>query len=69
VLKLPPLINGRLQRFQPERFERSEAVVQTSSSEPKPLSAYSKDKKISYLLGGTQTDVLGQTTLFIFKDQ
>lgn len=69
VLKLPPLINGRLQRLQPERFERSEAVVQTSGSEPKPLSAYSKDKKISYLLGGTQTDVLGQTTLFIFKDK
>ncbi|KII38450.1 hypothetical protein [Pseudomonas fluorescens] len=69
VLKLPPLINGKLQRFQPERFERSEVVLQTSSSEPKPLSAYSKDQKISYLLGGTQTDVLGQTTLFIFKDQ
>ncbi|MFI8224405.1 hypothetical protein [Pseudomonas sp. NPDC085632] len=69
VLKLPPLIDGRLQRFQPERFEHSEIVLQTSGSEPKPLSAYSKDKKISYLLGGTQTDVLGQTTLFIFKDQ
>ncbi|QHC94824.1 hypothetical protein PspR84_09250 [Pseudomonas sp. R84] len=69
VLKLPPLINGKLQRFQPEHFQRSEVVVQTSSSEPKPLSAYSKEKKISYLLGGTQTDVLGQTTLFIFKDQ
>ncbi|VVM56341.1 hypothetical protein [Pseudomonas fluorescens] len=69
ALKLPPLINGRLQRFQPERFQRSEVVVQTSISEPKPLSAYSKDKKISYLLGGIQTDVLGQTTLFIFKDK
>jgi len=69
VLKLPPLINGKLQRFQPQRFERSEAVLQTSGSEPTPLSAYSKDKKISYLLGGTQTDVLGQTTLFIFKDR
>jgi len=69
VLKLPPLINGRLQRFQSQRFEHSEVVVQTSSSEPAPLSAYSKDKKISYLLGGTQTDVLGQTTLFIFKDR
>ncbi|KHA70982.1 hypothetical protein NZ35_22900 [Pseudomonas chlororaphis] len=69
VLKLPPLINGRLQRFQRERFKDSDIVLHTSSNEPKPLSAYSKDKKISYLLGGTQTDVLGQTTLFIFKDQ
>ncbi|TDV50557.1 hypothetical protein EDF87_103189 [Pseudomonas helmanticensis] len=69
VLKLPPIIGGRLQRFQPERFERSEVVVHTASREPTPLSAYSRDKKISYLLGGTQTDVLGQTTLFIFKDR
>ena len=69
VLKLPPLVDGRLQRFQPERFQHSEVVVQTATREPAPLSAYSRDKKISYLLGGTQTDVLGQTTLFIFKDQ
>lgn len=69
VLKLPPLIDGRLQRFRPERFEHSEVVLQTSGSEPKPLSTYRTEKKLSYLLGGTQTDVLGQTTLFIFKDQ
>jgi hypothetical protein len=54
---------------QTERFARSEAVLQTSSSEPKPLSAYSKDQKISDLLDATQTEVLWQTTLFIFKDQ
>ncbi|TMU71560.1 hypothetical protein FGA82_26200 [Pseudomonas fluorescens] len=69
VLKLPLVINGRLKRFEPEQFHLSEVGVQTSANEQKPLSMYSQEKKLSYLLGGTQTDVLGQTTLFIFKDK
>lgn len=69
VLKLPVLVSGRLQRFTAEGAELNGAVLQTPISEQKPLASYRQENRISYLLGGIQTDALGQTTLFIIRDR
>jgi hypothetical protein len=69
VLKLPPVIDGRLKRMTLESPEFSESQMRTLITEQKPLSTFREENKIIYLLGGTQTDVLGQTTLFVIRDQ
>jgi hypothetical protein len=69
VLRLPPLINGRLKRVTPESFAFSDSQLRTVITEQKPLSTFREENKVIYLLGGTQTDVLGQTTLFVIRDQ
>jgi hypothetical protein len=69
VLRLPPLSNGRLKRVKAESFEFSDSQLRTLITEQKSLSTYRAEHKVIYLLGGTQTDVLGQTTLFVIRDQ
>lgn len=69
VLKLPALVNGRLPRFSAEGAELNGALLQTPISGQKPLAAYRQENRISYLLGGIQTDALGQITLFIIRDR
>jgi hypothetical protein len=69
VLKLPPVFDGRLKRMTLESPEFSESQMRTLITEQKPLSTFREENKIIYLLGGTQTDVLGQTTLFVIRDK
>jgi hypothetical protein len=69
VLRLPPLINGRLKRVTLESFEFSDSQLRTLITEQKPLSTYRVENKIIYLLGGVQKDALGQTTLFVIRDR
>jgi hypothetical protein len=69
VLRLPPLINGRLKRVTLESFEFSDSQLRTLITEQKPLSTYREENKIIYLLGGVQKDALGQTTLFVIRDK
>ncbi|WP_322846439.1 hypothetical protein [Pseudomonas sp. B33.4] len=70
MLKLPSIINGRIQRSPDTASELSHAMWQLRVGEQKkPLSTYRDEQKIIYLLGGTQTDALRQTTLFIVRDK
>ncbi|WP_456020798.1 hypothetical protein [Pseudomonas protegens] len=69
VLRLPPLINGRFKRVTTESFAFSDSQLRNLITEQKPLSTFRAENKVIYLLGGAQTDVLGQTTLFVIRDQ
>ncbi|WP_277761302.1 hypothetical protein [Pseudomonas sp. A34-9] len=69
VLKLPPLINGRLHRSEQPGAELTGPVLQTLiGQQQQPLVSYLIADKVVYLLGGVQTDALGQTTLFVFRE-
>lgn len=67
VLEFPALVNGRLQQLELEKFQLSEAHWQLPISDQKPLFAYQEEQNISFLQGGVQTDIQGQTSLVITK--
>jgi hypothetical protein len=67
VLQLPSPANGNLQQRALENIQLSEAQRQLWVSDQKPLSAYQDEQNISFLLGGVQTDIQRQTSLFVTK--
>ncbi len=70
VLNLPDIIGGRLKRPIAPGLTLTSAMLQTRIGQQQhPLASYMDANKIVYLLGGVQTDALGQTTLFIIRER
>ncbi|MFJ2466646.1 hypothetical protein [Pseudomonas sp. NPDC087615] len=70
VLNLPNIIGGRLQRSIAPGFTLTSSMLQTRIGQQQHTQANYKDaSNVIYLLGGVQTDALGQTTLFIIRER
>ena len=67
ILKLPALVDGRLTRPTVPTPAVGD-LLQLRSSAQQPTLACRETNTIINLLGGVQTDALGQPTLFIIKE-
>ena len=69
VLNQSPIINGMLKRSNMPVSRPDDGLWQIRiGSEQQTLGSWRNSKNIIYLLGGVQTDSLGQTTLFMVRE-
>lgn len=70
ILEFPVIIDGRLQRPTAPFFDQSGSLSSSRiTAQQQTIESFRKANQIIYLLGGVQTDSMGQATLFMIRER